>query len=152
MNAKIWLAGLALSGATLLGGATAAQAQYWDRGCSARVNQDQRDLNRAINNYGYYSRQARDERNELQRARANCSYGYNGYGYNGGSQYYYQGDRNDQWRNRDNDRNRYYYNNQGDRDNHSRDRDNDRNRNRQDRDGDRDRNHNRDRDGDHDRH
>jgi hypothetical protein len=148
MNAKIWLTGLALSGAMLLGGATSAQAQYWDRGCSARVNQEQRDLNRAINNYGYYSRQARDEQNELQRARANCGYGYNGYGYNGGGQYYYQGDRDDRWRDRDNDRNRYY--NGGD--NHWRDRDNDRNHNRQDRDGDRDRNHNRGHDGDHDRH
>jgi hypothetical protein len=137
MNAKIWLAGLALGGAMLLGGATTAQAQYWDRGCSARVNKEQRDLNRAVYNHGAYSRQARDERNELQRARANCGYGYNnGYGYNGGGPYYNQGYRDDRWRDRDRDRDEHRY--------HDRDGD------RHDRDHDGDRNHNRN--GDHDRH
>lgn len=40
--------------------------------CSARLRTQERDLNRAIRRYGYHSRQAQRERNELRRVERHC--------------------------------------------------------------------------------
>lgn len=78
------------AGAMLLGLGGTARAQRWDA-CSARVQKDQQDLDRAIDRYGYNSRQAQHERAELQRDAANC--GYDEYGNRG-----YNDDDRDDWR------------------------------------------------------
>lgn len=51
-----------------------AHAQRWDDSCSARIRKDQQDVNRAIDRYGYNSRQAQHEQDELERDAANCGY------------------------------------------------------------------------------
>lgn len=63
-------------GVGVLGGAGALRAQDRDD-CARRVRNDQRDLARAIDQYGYYSSQARHERTELQRDAAKCGYADN---------------------------------------------------------------------------
>jgi len=72
MKIKAKLAAIALGAALMFVGATAARADDWGRGCDARIRNEQRDLQRAINRYGYYSRQARRERAELRRAEEIC--------------------------------------------------------------------------------
>lgn len=61
------------AGVILLGSTGTARAQQWDS-CSVRVQKDQRDLDRAIHRYGYDSRQAQHEQDELERDAANCGY------------------------------------------------------------------------------
>jgi len=69
-----------------------AQAQRWDS-CSARVRKDQRDLDKAIDSYGYNSRQAQHERSELQRDAADCGYdAYGNRGYRDGDDWRYRND------------------------------------------------------------
>jgi hypothetical protein len=70
-------------GVGLLGVVGAARAQN-RADCARRVQQDQRDLARAIDRYGYYSSQARHERTELDRDAAKCGYS--------------DSDRDDRWR------------------------------------------------------
>ena len=72
MRIKAKLVAIALGAALMFLGATAARADNWDRGCDARIRKEQRDLQRDINRYGYYSRQAQRERAELRRAQENC--------------------------------------------------------------------------------
>jgi hypothetical protein len=67
-----------VAGTALLGSSGTVHAQQWDA-CSARIQKDQQDLDRAIYRYGYYSGQAQHEQDELQRDVANC--GYDSYGY-----------------------------------------------------------------------
>lgn len=57
----------------IFGGAAGVRARDRDE-CSERVRKDQRDLDRAIDEHGYYSSQARHERAELQRDAARCGY------------------------------------------------------------------------------
>jgi hypothetical protein len=74
MKSSKFLLAVAATGAMLVGLAGTARAQRWDA-CSARVQNDQQDLDRAIDRFGYNSGQARHERAELQRDAANCGYG-----------------------------------------------------------------------------
>ena len=77
-------------GVMSFGWVATAGAQGWDS-CSARIQNDQRELNQAIQHYGYDSNQARHEKDELDRDAANC--GYHNFGYrNYGNQ--------DNWQNR----------------------------------------------------
>src|SRR5690348_16099578 len=73
MKSSKFLLAVAAMGAMLVGLAGTARAQRWDA-CSARVEKDQQDLDRAIDRFGYNSRQAQHERAELQRDAANCGY------------------------------------------------------------------------------
>jgi hypothetical protein len=103
-NKLFWMS-LAMSGAMLLGWGGTARAQS---SCSNRVRQDQRELDQAVDRYGYNSKQAEHERGELQRDAANCR--YDDYG----ARNYNDGNRND-WQNRnDGDRDDRYYNGRGD--------------------------------------
>jgi len=61
------------TGVGVLGWAGHASAQDRDA-CSRRMMQDRRELERAIDQHGYYSSQARHERSELQRDAARCGY------------------------------------------------------------------------------
>jgi hypothetical protein len=54
-----------------LGGATAARADDW-RDCEKKIRHEQRDLDKAIAHHGYYSRQADEERRELDRLYDRC--------------------------------------------------------------------------------
>ncbi len=75
MFRKASLSGLALGTVLMLGGASPARAaDNWSRGCNARINHEQRELDRAIRQHGYRSWQAQQERRELNRAIANCRY------------------------------------------------------------------------------
>jgi hypothetical protein len=75
MFRKASLLGLALGALLMFGGASSARAvDDWGRGCNARINHEQRDLDRAIRQHGYRSWQAQQERRELNRAIANCHY------------------------------------------------------------------------------
>jgi hypothetical protein len=72
MTIKAKLAAIVFGVALMSLGATAVQANDWDRGCEARIRKEQRDLDRDIYRYGYYSRQARRERAELRRLQERC--------------------------------------------------------------------------------
>jgi|SRR6516225_10219575 len=74
MRSKFLLA-LVAGGTALLGLTGTAHAQQWDS-CSARIQKDQQDFNRAVYSYGYYSKQAQHERDELQRDAADCDRTY----------------------------------------------------------------------------
>jgi len=148
MRWKTSLLSAALSGALLLGGitlmSTTAQARDRDRGCRD-VSKEERELQRNIQRYGYYSRQAEHDRRELARMRADC------WRNNRNNRGIWRGDGDndrddrrlrdldDRWHGRDNRRWR-------DRDGRWHDRDNDRDRWRRDRDDwrHRDRDHDRD--------
>jgi hypothetical protein len=131
MVTKTKLAAIVLGAALMLLGAGAARADN----CDARIRNEQRDLQRTINRYGYFSRQAQSERAELRRIQDSCR-GNSWFRGNGDR------DRDDRWggRNRDWNRDNQWRRGDGDHDRddrgHKRDRDRDRN----------------DRDGDHDRH
>jgi hypothetical protein len=58
-----------LLGASLLG--TSADAQVYG-GCRERVRRAEIRLQQAINRHGVHSRQARERRRELERARESC--------------------------------------------------------------------------------
>jgi len=59
----------------MVGGAGAAQASGRDRddACYRKIHNEERELDRAINRHGYYSRQADHERRELDKLRDRCS-------------------------------------------------------------------------------
>ena len=67
-----------LLGASLLG--TNASAQMYG-GCGEHVRRAEIRLQQAINRHGMHSRQARERRRELERARASCRLDHRGYGY-----------------------------------------------------------------------
>lgn len=81
---KIFLICLAV-GVGVFGAEGAARAQSREE-CSRRIQRDQRELDRAIDQYGNYSSQARHERTELQRDAAKCGY------------FDYNNDPDDRWR------------------------------------------------------
>lgn len=62
-----------LGALVMFGVAGAAQAS--DDACYRRIRNEERTLNRDIDHHGYYSRQADHDRRELDRLRAECSYG-----------------------------------------------------------------------------
>lgn len=98
MKSSKFILVVAATGAMLVGLAGTARAQRWDA-CSARVQKDQQDLDRAIDRFGYNSGQAQHERAEVQRDAANCGYGDDRYDRDrdgwrhGNDDGYYQGDR-----------------------------------------------------------
>ena len=92
MKSSKFLIAVVGAGAMLLGPSGTAQAQRWDA-CSDRVQKDQGDLDRAIDRYGYDSRQAQHQQAELQRDTANC--GYDNYG---DRNYRYNDGNRDDWR------------------------------------------------------
>jgi hypothetical protein len=72
MKSKLLLVtGVIFGGIALAATASAARAQD---SCADRVRQDQRELDRAVDRYGYDSSQAQHERAELRRDAANCGY------------------------------------------------------------------------------
>lgn len=73
MFAKVKLLGIALGAILVLGGARAAHADS-RRDCERRIAHEQRELDRAIDHHGYWSRQAQHERRELDRLYARCGY------------------------------------------------------------------------------
>jgi hypothetical protein len=83
------LLSLAVGTVSMLGVGPRAHAQYRDS-CPDTIRHDQREVDKAVDRYGYDSRQAQHERAELQRDAANC--GYNEYG---SQNQYYQGNRDD---------------------------------------------------------
>ncbi len=135
MLMKTKFAVIALGAGMLLFGAGAARAAD----CNSRIRNAERDVYRAENRYGPWSRQANEERNALRRAQESCGYYQNNGGWRNG---WYRGDgdrdRDDRWVNRDRNRDR---DNRWRRNDH--DRDDRRNR-------DRNRNHDRDRGRDRD--
>jgi hypothetical protein len=102
MKSKSFLLSLAVSVVSILGMGATARAQYRDS-CPDMIRHDQREVDRAVDRYGYDSQQAQHERGELQRDAANCGYGY---GSRDGYQSY-RGDRDD-WRYRNGDGYTYY--------------------------------------------
>jgi len=66
------LLGVALGLSMILGGAGAASASDWDRGCDERIAHERRELDRAIARHGEQSWQAEHERRELARLRDEC--------------------------------------------------------------------------------
>ena len=73
MFAKAKLLGIALGAFLVLGAASAAHADS-DRVCDRRIAHEQRELDRAVDHHGYWSRQAQHERRELDRLYAQCGY------------------------------------------------------------------------------
>jgi hypothetical protein len=73
MFGKMKFVALALGSLLVLGSAGVAGAADW-RDCDRRVAHERRELDRAIDGHGYYSRQAQHERRELDRIYAECRY------------------------------------------------------------------------------
>ena len=73
MLAKAKLLGLAVGAFLLLGARSAARAD-WRSDCDRRIAHEQRELDRAVDHHGYWSRQAQHERRELDRLYARCGY------------------------------------------------------------------------------
>lgn len=105
---------ITLGAALLLLSAGPLKAGGWgDGGCNARIRKEHRDLDRAIDRFGPWSRRANEERYELNRAIEHCRYRGNG-AYSGGTFFfgnngwggYYRHDRDDHARYRDRDRDR----------------------------------------------
>ena len=86
------LLGLAAGAISMLGLGATAHAQYRDS-CPDTIQHDQREVDKAVDRYGYDSRQAQHERDELQRDAAVCGYDQS----NRDNYRNYQGDRDD-WR------------------------------------------------------
>ena|ERR1700674_4541323 len=80
------LIGLGITAAMLFVGTGTAHGQRRDDGCAMRIQSDQDAVNEAVNRYGYDSRQAQHQRNQLQKDAQNCGYsGPSNYNdYNGG--------------------------------------------------------------------
>lgn len=95
------LAATAISGLLFFAGAPAAKADD----CAKRIRKAEHRLHEAIEDHGYYSRQAEHWRHERHEAYESCRYGYNrdrdGGWYDRDGRYHDRYDRN--W-NRDRDR------------------------------------------------
>jgi len=67
---------IVLGALVMFGGAGAAQAAGRDRddACYRKVREEERELNRAIERHGFYSRQANHERRDLDKARDKCRF------------------------------------------------------------------------------
>lgn len=63
--------GMILGALLMLGTAGTAGAEDW---CAKHLRQAERELDKAIDHHGYYSRQAEHERRELERIRDECRY------------------------------------------------------------------------------
>jgi hypothetical protein len=76
MSWKLKFFATILGALVMFGGAGAAQASDRDRddACYRKIHNEERELDRAINRDGYYSRQADHERRELDKLRDRCTY------------------------------------------------------------------------------
>ncbi|HET6142184.1 MAG TPA: hypothetical protein VFE02_01655 [Candidatus Acidoferrales bacterium] len=90
MKSRSLLSSLVMGTVFILGVGVTVHAQNRNS-CPDTIRQDQRDLDKAVDRYGYDSPQAQHERDELQRDAANC--GYTEYG---SQNQYYRRDREDQ--------------------------------------------------------
>jgi hypothetical protein len=65
---------IVLGALVMFGGAGTAKADGRDRedACYRNVQQEERELSRAIERHGFYSRQADHERRDVERAREKC--------------------------------------------------------------------------------
>ena len=66
--------GIGLGVFLALSGATASRAANWRHDCDRKIDHERRDLDRAIDRHGRWSRQAEHERRELDRLYAKCGY------------------------------------------------------------------------------
>jgi hypothetical protein len=69
---EIRLPGVALGAILVLSGPSVARAADWQGDCDRRIAHEQRELDHAIAQHGYWSRQAQHERRELDRFYAQC--------------------------------------------------------------------------------
>jgi hypothetical protein len=76
MKRKAMVLAAVLGAVVMLAGAGAARAAGGDRddNCYRKVHEEERELDRAIERHGYYSRQADHERRDLERARERCRF------------------------------------------------------------------------------
>ncbi|MGB7621930.1 MAG: hypothetical protein WBN92_06225 [Terriglobia bacterium] len=89
------LASIALGMALLLCGTGVAKAEHWSDGkCRSKIRKEQRDLDRAEQRFGPWSRQANQERFELNQILNRCGYDRDNRYYN----HYRDRDRDDWWR------------------------------------------------------
>lgn len=63
---------IVLGALVMFGGAGTAKADGRDDACYRNVHQQERELNRAIERHGFYSRQADHERRDVEKAREKC--------------------------------------------------------------------------------
>jgi hypothetical protein len=82
-------------GTVLIFGVSATAHAQNRNSCPDTIRHDQREVDNAVDRYGYDSRQAQHERDELQRDAAIC--GYDEYSSRDNNSRSYQGDRDD-WR------------------------------------------------------
>jgi hypothetical protein len=90
-STSAFLLSLAVGAVSMFGVGATAHAQNRDS-CPDTIRHDQREVDKAVDRYGYDSREAQHERDELQRDAAICGYGENGARDNSRN---YQGDRDD---------------------------------------------------------
>lgn len=74
MKRNSMMLAVVLGALVMFGGAGIARAAAPDRddSCYRKVREEERELNRAIDRYGFYSRQANHERRDLDKARDKC--------------------------------------------------------------------------------
>jgi len=76
MKRNSMLLAIVLGALVMFGGAGTARAMGNDRddSCYRKVREEERELDRAIERHGFYSRQADHERRDLERAREKCRF------------------------------------------------------------------------------
>jgi len=74
MKRNVKMFAILLGALVMFGGAGSASAMGDDRddACYRKVREEERELNRAIERHGMYSRQANHERRDLEKAREKC--------------------------------------------------------------------------------
>ena len=74
MKRNLKMFAILLGALVMFGGAGSASAMGGDRddACYRKVREEERELNRAIERHGLYSRQANHERRDLEKAREKC--------------------------------------------------------------------------------
>ena len=74
MKRNVKMFAILLGALVMFGGAGTARADSRDRedACYRNVQQEERELSRAIERHGFYSRQADHERRDVERAREKC--------------------------------------------------------------------------------
>jgi hypothetical protein len=89
------VASIALGAVLLLGGTGIAEAGQWSYNkCHSKIQKEQRDLDRAVRRFGPWSRQANQERFELNQILNRCGNDRDNRYYN----HYRDRDRDDWWR------------------------------------------------------
>jgi len=109
MNLRTALRTTALGAAVLLGGILLSGTTAQAANCGDRIYKQEVKLRRDIERHGYHSRQAENDRRQLQSIRASCGYGGRGWGGWGSRRGDGDNDRDDRrgnWHRRDRDRDR----------------------------------------------